>query len=373
MKGKNLGIFRVFALTFAIILGCSGIARAQSSFDRKPLPPRKTAKVTAIGRAMSAAVPSEAQPSWEFLTNQPPVLDYNDCGRGNPILLTDGTVMLQDDGCQDWWKLTPDESGSYVNGTWTELASLPPAYSPLYHSSAVLPDGRVIIEGGEYNFLTPAWTNMGAIYDPLTDTWTTVNPPDGWDTIGDAQSVILFDGTFMQANCCNFQSALLDPATLSWTLTGSGKFDVNDEEGWTLLPDKQVLTVDAYVYPYDPAGTNSEIYNHASGKWHSAGSTVVQLWDSAATCGGAPKRSSEIGPGVLRPDGTVFYAGANSCGAGHTAIYKGGTWTPGPDFPDTLDIADGPAALEPNGKVLLMASPTIFNGPQPSSSGTERN
>jgi hypothetical protein len=30
--------------------------------------------------------------------------------------LTDGTVMVQDDGCQDWWKLTPDEFGSYVNG-----------------------------------------------------------------------------------------------------------------------------------------------------------------------------------------------------------------------------------------------------------------
>jgi hypothetical protein len=76
--------------------------------------------------------------------NQTPVLDYTDCGPGNPILLTDGTVMLADNGCQDWWKLTPDEFGSYVNGTWTQLASLPDGYSPLYHASAVLPDGRVI-------------------------------------------------------------------------------------------------------------------------------------------------------------------------------------------------------------------------------------
>jgi hypothetical protein len=47
--------------------------------------------------------------------------------------------MLADNGCQDWWKLTPDNTGSYLNGTWTQLASLPPGYSPLYHSSAVLP------------------------------------------------------------------------------------------------------------------------------------------------------------------------------------------------------------------------------------------
>jgi hypothetical protein len=37
-----------------------------------------------------------------------------------------------------------------VNGTWSQVAS-PSGYSPLYHSSAVLPDGRVIIEGGEFN------------------------------------------------------------------------------------------------------------------------------------------------------------------------------------------------------------------------------
>jgi len=84
-------------------------------------------------------------------------------GAANPLLLTDGTVMVQNGGCQDWWRLTPDDAGSYVNGTGSELASLPSGYSPLYHSSAVLPDGRVIIEGGEYNFFNPVWTAQGAI------------------------------------------------------------------------------------------------------------------------------------------------------------------------------------------------------------------
>lgn len=164
---------------------------------------------------------------------------------------------------------------------------------------------------------------------------------------------------------------------MTWTPTGEGKFDPNDEEGWTLLPNRQVLTVDAYVpiapFPYEPTGMNSEIYNHASGKWHSAGSTVVQLWDSWLTCGELsqePKAGPtfEVGPAVLRPDGTVFYTGANTCGTGypgHTAIYNSntGTWTAGPNFPDSLNIADGPAALEPNGKVLMMASPGYGNPP----------
>jgi hypothetical protein len=166
----------------------------------------------------------------------------------------------------------------------------------------------------------------------------------------------------MQANCCTTQSALLDAKTLTWTPTGAGKFDINDEEGWTLLPNKKVLTVDAYVFQYDAAGMNSEIYNPRTGSWRSAGSTKVQLWDS---CGGQDAASYEVGPAVLRPDGTVFYTGANGCGAGHTAIYNShkGTWKAGPDFPDSLDIADGPASLLPNGNVLVDTSPGIFNTP----------
>jgi hypothetical protein len=71
-----------------------------------------------------------------------------------------------------------------------------------------------------------------------------------------------------------------------------------------------------------------------------------------------------VGPVVLLPDGTVFATGANACGAGHTATYdtRSGTWNAGPDLPNNLNIADGPA-LEVNGKVLLMASPGLFNPP----------
>jgi hypothetical protein len=349
------------------------LANAQSQNSRigtphlTPLPPIDDLNpVSRIGL-------NDPSSPWTPLNNQPTFLSR---GAANPILLTDGTVLIQDVGSQDWWRLTPDLTGSYVNGTWTQIASLPAGYSPLYHSSAVLPDGRLIIEGGEYNFFVPTWTNLGAIYDPLANTWTSVDPPPffgtccGFDhtTIGDAQSVILFNGTYMQANCCTTDEALLDATTLTWTPTGSGKFDINDEEGWTLLPNKQVLTVDAYVFAYNPTGTNSEIYVPASGKWHSAGSTIVQLWDSAANCGGENNATQEVGPAVLRPDGTVFATGSNTCGngaSGNTAIYNSntGTWTAGPDFPPNLNIADGPASLEINGDVLMVASPGYGDRP----------
>ena len=360
-------VIKQLILLGATVTLLSGLAGAESFPGLKPLPPKKD-PVHAAAVLTPAMSDASASP-WQLLKNQPPVLDPVNCGPNNPLLLTDGTVMIQDAGCQDWWKLTPDQFGSYVNGTWTQVASTPAGYSPLYHSSAVLADGRVIIEGGEYNFLKPVWTTQGAIYDPRANIWTSVDPPAGWSTIGDAQGLVLFDGTFMQSNCCTKQAALLDGKTLTWTATGAGKFDPNDEEGWTLLPNGKVLAVDAYVpispFPYEPTGKNSELYDPQTGSWRSVGSTVVQLWDSAANCGGQKVASFELGPGVLRRDGTVFYTGANSCGAAPTAIYNSyfGIWTPGPHFPDSLDIADGPAALEPNGKVLMMASPLVFKTP----------
>jgi hypothetical protein len=374
MKGRNP---QILTILLVVLLSWANLAGAQSLPRLKPIPPRGGASHFAALRANASSPTSP----WQPLTNQHNfICEGQPNGAANPVLLTDGSVLVQDAGCQDWWKLTPDGSGSYVNGRWSQVASLPSGYSPLYHSSAVLPDGRVIIEGGEYNFFNPVWTNLGAIYDPAANTWTSVAPPSFFggccgipdQTIGDAQSVVLADGTFMQADCCTKQAALLNARDLTWRPTGGGKFDPNDEEGWTLLPNKQVLTVDAYVpispFPYIPTGTNSELYNPRSGRWHSAGSTVVQLWDSSTACGGAKNASFEVGPAVLRPDGTVFATGANTCGpgnSGHTAIYDTHTrtWTAGPDFPDPLNIADGPASLEINGRVLMMASPGYGNPP----------
>src|SRR5882724_11764144 len=134
--------------------------------------------------------------NWTPLTHQPSF------AASTALLLTDGTIMVHDAGAQDWWKLTPDISGSYVNGTWTQLASLPAGYSPLYYASAVLKDGRVIVMGGEYNFFNAVWTTLGAIYQPKTNKWRKMTPPSGWTTIGDAATVTLADGTFMLSNCC---------------------------------------------------------------------------------------------------------------------------------------------------------------------------
>ena len=88
---------------------------------------------------MMSTPPSAAQ-SWTSLNN-PPSAPVGLC-----LLLTDATVMCQSYG--SWLKLTPDAFGSYVNGTWSEIASFPSGYVPDAFASAVLADGRVVAVWG---------------------------------------------------------------------------------------------------------------------------------------------------------------------------------------------------------------------------------
>ncbi len=289
------------------------------------------------------------------LAHQPPD------GAGIGFLLTDGTVMYQGNAESDWYKLTPDNTGSYVNGTWSRLANLPAGYVPDAFASAVLADGRVVITGGEYLNGAFALTNLGAVYDPAKNAWTNLPAPTGWKYIGDSPSVVLPNGNFMVGNKLLKSMAMLNPKTMKWTImSGTGKSDFNAEEGWTLLPDGSILTEDVKHAP------NSERYVPSARAWSTAGSTIVDLHSPSpfgcinygpggTLCYYPP---GEIGPAILRPDGTVFATGSYSSttsGAGHTAIYdtKTGTWSVGPDFPNGDNAGDSFAVLLPSGNVLV--------------------
>ncbi len=277
--------------------------------------------------------------------------------------MTDGTVIVQGYNENDWWKLTPDINGSYLNGTWTQLASLPAGYVPYAMASAVLADGRLLIEGGEYNNGNFAFTSLGAIYDPDANTWTPMPPPTGWDFIGDSPASVMPNGKFLIGQKFTEAMAWLDPSTLTWAALGSsGKSDWFAEEGFTLMPDGTILTMDVLNNP------NSERYITNQQMWVSDGSTIANLQGppevGCITYGNnqiyCPP--GEIGPAILRPDGTVFATGAFHTGAtaAHTSIYKPGltstdpgTWTPGPDFPNRDQAGDDFAVLLPSGHVLV--------------------
>jgi hypothetical protein len=209
----------------------------------------------------------------------------------------------------------------------------------------------MIVSGGEYNgpdgACNGALTTLGAIYDPVANSWTSVAPPTGWHNIGDAQSAVLPGGNYMLADALSKQQAIasISGPTVDWSNTGQGKADLNDEESWTQLPNGNLLTVDTNTHLTGP--NQVEIYDLSSGTWSIAGTTAQEIVDPG---------DHEIGPAVLRPDGNLIYFGA----AFHNDIYNAirGTWTAGPDFPlSNYYCDDAPAVLLPSGNVLVQASP----------------
>jgi hypothetical protein len=191
-----------------------------------------------------------------------------------------------------------------------------------------------------------------------------VKVPANIKNIGDAQSVVLPDGGYMLANAITSQEVIgtFNAAGVpTWTPTGTGKKDRNDEEGFNLIPGNEVFTVDA-TRGLGTTFNKTEIYDIATGAWTDGDDTPNVLVDP---------NSSEIGPAVLIPTGDLFQLGGTPCDSscpGHSAVYHSltGTWTKGPDVPKVGgqpgDSSDGPAALLPNGNVLVQTSP-IFAAP----------
>ncbi|HVP55972.1 MAG TPA: hypothetical protein VMU45_13350 [Candidatus Eisenbacteria bacterium] len=289
--------------------------------------------------------------TWTPLSHQPGV------AVGPMLQLRDGRILVNESQGPDtgvWLILTPDSAGSYVNGTWTTTGHLPSGYQPIYYGSQVLLDGRhVVIEGGEYNQGSAVWTALGA-YGTITPfgnvSWVSNSPPPGWTTIGDAESVTLANGKYMQANCCTAQNAIFNGPN-SWTATGSVIQSDNDESGFTLLTNGKVLTVDAKNSPCgNSVNGGSELYNQGTGTWSCAGQTPIHLYNPS---------DEELGAAVMMYNNKVIQFGGNIVA---TAVYDvaSNTWTAGPTPPNGLNQADGPSALEPNGKVLAMLSPGLF-------------
>jgi len=316
-------VFRVFGISLLALLAWCSIASAQKPFTPGTWTKTNNTPTSAVAHAM---------------------------------LLDDGSVLVNsmyfENHPDPWYRLIPDSTGSYANGTWVNAGTLPSGYNPLYFASSLLPSGQVVVMGGEYNNGSGVWTTKGAVYNPTTNTWSSLSAPSGWTTIGDAQSIILPNGKMMLANCCTTQEAILTLTgnTASWASTGTGKFDWNDEEGWTMLPNGNIITVDAYVGQTTCCQLGYQIYNPTTGAWTTpSNNTVVNLVDPS---------SLELGPMPLLPNGTVFGAGATTNNALYTI--STGTWAQAPSFGGSLDIADGPAAVLPDGNALFDTSPGIF-------------
>jgi hypothetical protein len=382
-SGAVLGVAAAALVTVSAIALTHSTASPRATLARTPFRLGPPLGRPAPSHSLEVLSTADGKSPWTPLKNPPPFGTP-----GTMLLESNGTVLVHDEpdnnttgGTTAWYRLTPDSHGNYADGTWSKIASMPAGYSPLYFASAILPDGRMIVEGGEYLGENDAWTNRGAIYNPVTNSWASVAPPPGWTNIGDAASEVLPNGTFMLQQSCqtcltnpdlSVADAVLNAKTLKWTIVpGTGKNDPNDEEGWTLEPSGRLLTLDAWVAP------QTQLFNPSTRTWSFAGNTAPK---------GNPVNPLpvvEVGPQVEMPGGNTFVVGAGTStqeppaacttdAPTQTALYHykagtAGTWTAGPEIPAIggleYDSADGPGSVLPDGNVLFDVSACVYNTP----------
>lgn len=276
--------------------------------------------------------------TWTPLAHTPPL------GTGTMNLLTDGSVLMTDGGT-GWQRLAPDSTGSYINGTWTRLAAAHD--SRLYDATQVLQDGRVFVAGGEYG----TGASTGEVYNPLTNSWLAL-PSQPYGKFLDSGSILLANGKVLISPVSPNPSGyttIFDPATNTWS-QGPKLFrgGSTDEQSFVKLDDDSILTIDG--------NTTSERYIPSLNQWINDAAVPVGLFDGLG----------EIGSAVRLADGRAFYIGGTS----HTALYTPsgttapGTWVAGPDLPAGLGADDAPAAVLPDGRVLMALGPTgTYKGP----------
>jgi hypothetical protein len=296
---------------------------------------------------------ASAQPNWVDAKVAPQAI-------GPIYQLRDGRVLAHSDqngNANSFYILAPDSTGSYQNGSWSGPYNLQSGYAPFFFGTALLLDGKTfVVEGGEYNNGQAVWTTLGAIgtVTPFGGISFVANaPPSGWSTIGDAQNVVLSDGRYLQGNCCTKQTAYFNGPN-SWTAGPSVLAVRNDESSYTALPNGDVLMVDVQNNATCGSSKSTE-YLH-NGAWACGPQTTQQLWQQS---------DQELGSAVLfypsanHPQGGVFQYGGNVV-ATNVLDIASNAWATGPTL-NNMDQADGPGALEPNGKVLEMVSPGLFN------------
>ena len=304
-------------------------------------------------------------------------------GAQSMMLLSDGSVLVHGGGGQavtDWYKLTPDSTGSYSNGTWTTLATS--NVGRLFAPTAVLPNGNVMLMGGEYTGppTTETLDNTGEIYDPVANTWTSIATfPQSM--FGDDPIETLPNGNVLAGYIAGPQTYIYNPTANSWSQTGTKlRGDQSDEESWVKLPDGSILSYDIFSSASSGVG-HAQRYIPSTGQWVDASNGTLPILSdpppSGSPPGSAGAQGYELGPAFLLPNGNAIFFGTN----GNSAIYNPTTdlWSAGPAAPQkaltitddangngivtaggpmtNLVMADAPGAMMPNGDVLVALSP----------------
>ncbi len=264
-------------------------------------------------------------------------------------LLPDGRVLVAGGQVADTG-LASAELYDPRTGSWTATESM--IQGRAWHTATLLKDGTVLVTGGLSTLSSaPGGADhelaSAELYDPRTGSWSTAG------SMTEARSgpsvALLPDGRVLVAGGWGSSepfgpklasSELFDPATRTWTATGT-MTERRHGHSATLLPNGTVLVAGGYDRD---RSVSAELYDPVRGTWTATGNLAEPFGGHTAT---------------LLPNGTVLIVGGDvprgpgAAGSAHAAVYDPavGTWTATGSM-ETARLGQA-AALLPDGRVLV--------------------
>ncbi|MDQ3012269.1 MAG: hypothetical protein M3X11_16365 [Acidobacteriota bacterium] len=169
-----------------------------------------------------------------------------------------------------------------ATGSWSPAGTMNAARSA--HTATLLANGKVLVASGAAGtYTSPILHASAELYDPATGSWT----PTG--SLGTARpfhkAILLTNGKVLAMGGSNFTSTiyesaeLYDPATGQWSATGS-MATARISHTATLLPNGKVL---AAAGPDLARGKKAELYEPATGNWTATADLNLGRFNHAAT------------------------------------------------------------------------------------------
>ena len=260
-------------------------------------------------------------------------------------LLPNGNVVIAG-GENNNQALASTEVYSPTTGAWTVSGNLNVARSNA--SALLLANGSVLMAGGCVSGCLGATTKSAELYNSVSGSWTStgsmITARTYFGMVMLAGGKILAAGgcTGLNANGCSGVTAkteIYDPSTGKWTATGSmtaarGSFTL------TVLANGQVLAAGGINSADNPI-SSAELYNPSTGKWTATGKMITARDEHTAT---------------LLANGSVIVAGGeNTSGVttNKTEFYNPttGKWKASGNL--NVSRLEHTATLLPNGKLLI--------------------